>query len=82
MSKNQNVNGLSLTLDVNGRNATDLVDALEVIIKDIQNGHIQGHNCNYAGDYYYEIQDTVKAPVQVEDVSDDVQAKPVLRLAA
>lgn len=56
--------GLSLTATVNGRNATDIVDALETIIKDIQNGHIQGFNSNYAGDYLYDVTEVVQEDEQ------------------
>jgi hypothetical protein len=51
---------LSLTATVNGRNTTDIVDALEAIIKDIQNGHIQGFDSNYTGDYFYDVNEVAK----------------------
>lgn len=48
---------LTLTVTVNGRKTEDLIDALQLILREVEEGHIQGFNCNYTGDYHYDVKE-------------------------
>jgi hypothetical protein len=48
---------LTLTMTVNGRRTEDLIEALQVIMREVEEGHIEGFNCNYTGDYHYRVKE-------------------------
>jgi hypothetical protein len=54
---NKQNQALKLTMTVNGRRTEDLIDALQVIMREVEEGHIEGFNCNYTGDYHYLVKE-------------------------